>query len=265
MATIKNVYNALDRKAPFATQMDFDNAGFLVGRSDTAVSRILVTLDITEEVIQEAVRKGANLIVAHHPIIWGSISTLTDDSSTGSKVLQLAENRIGAICAHTNLDAAEGGVNSRLAELLGLTQPIPLHTDGLDGENRPYGIGRVGILPDGPVSLEAFTVSVKAALRLSGIRVMNAGCPVYKVAVGGGACGSMLKDVAAQGCDTFVTSELKHDVYLEGKYLGVNLLDAGHYSTETMVCPVLAAWLREAFPDIPVEVAEHQCEVFENL
>lgn len=265
MATIKNIYDFLDGKAPFYTQMDFDNAGFLLGREDTVVSRILVALDITEEVIREAIVKGVNLIVAHHPVIWGSISSVTDGSSTGRKLLLMAENRIGAICAHTNLDAAEGGVNSRLAELLHLQQPVPLHTDGFDSKGQAYGIGRVGTLPDGPISLRKFTASVKRSLSISGVRVMDAGHPVYKVAVGGGACGSMLQEVVAHGCDTFITSDLKHDIYLEGRHLGINLLDAGHYSTETVICPVLEEWLRAAFPAVPVEVAENQTEVFDNL
>ena len=82
------------------------------------------------------------------------------------------------------------------------------------------------------------------------------------MAVGGGACGSMLPQVKAMGCDTFLTSDLKHDLYLEARDLGINLLDAGHYSTEAVVCPVLAQWVREAFPDLEVLEAEGQGEVF---
>jgi len=91
---------------------------------------------------------------------------------------------------------------------------------------------------------------------------MDAGVPVHRVAVGGGACGSMLPQVKAMGCDTFLTSDLKHDLYLEARDLGINLLDAGHYSTEAVVCPVLAQWVREAFPDLEVLEAEGQGEVF---
>lgn len=265
MATVKEIYELLNKKAPFRYQMDFDNAGFLVGRGNWAVQRVLVALDITPEVIREAAEKGCQLIVAHHPVIWGKLGQVTDESSTGEKVLSLVEHGIAAVCAHTNLDAAEGGVNTELARRVGLVEPVPLEVDGVDENGVLYGVGRVGLIPDGPKPLADFAKEVKAALGLDGIRVSDGGVPVQKVAVGGGACGSMLAEVKAMGCDTFLTSDLKHDIYLEAKYLGINLLDGGHYSTETVVCPVLADWFREAFPGLTVEIAANQGEVFAYL
>lgn len=262
MATVKQLYDLLDRKAPFRTQMDFDNAGFLVGRGEREVRKILVSLDITKPVVDEAAEWGADLIVAHHPVIFHPVKRLTDETPTGRTLLALAERGIAAICAHTNLDAAEGGVNTALAQRLGLENPVPLETDGVDEAGRPYGIGRVGSLPGGPLSLADFARKAKENLGLTGIRAMDAGVPVHRVAVGGGACGSMLPQVKAMGCDTFLTADLKHDLYLEARDLGINLLDAGHYSTEAVVCPVLAQWVREAFPDLEVLEAEGQGEVF---
>ena len=263
MATVKDVWNLLDRKAPFRTQMDFDNAGFLVGRGEQQVTRVLVALDITPEVIREAAEKGCQLILAHHPVIWGKVGQITDETATGRKVLALIEQGIAAICAHTNLDAAEGGVNTALALRLGLRDQVPLAVDGTDEAGRPYGVGRVGRLEGGPMTVAHFARRAKETLGLSGIRVLDAGVPVQRVAVGGGACGSMLPQVRAMGCDTFLTADLKHDLYLEAREAGMNLLDAGHYSTEAVVCPVIAQWVREAFPDLWVEVAENQGEVFE--
>ena len=265
MAAVKEIYELLDKKTPFRYQMDFDNAGFLVGRGTWEVQRVLVALDITPEVIREAVEKECQLIVAHHPVIWGKLGQVTDESSTGEKVLELIEHGIAAICAHTNLDAAEGGVNTELARRVGLLNPVPLEVDGVDENGVPYGVGRVGLVADAPKPLAVFAKEVKVALDLAGIRVSDGGVPVRKVAVGGGACGSMLAEVKALGCDTFLTADLKHDIYLEAKYLGINLLDGGHYSTEAVVCPVLADWLREAFPGLTVEIARNQGEVFDYL
>lgn len=107
-AAIIDVYRALDQWAPFDTQMDFDNAGFLVGRGEREVRRVLVSLDITEAVAAEAGRWGAELIVSHHPVIFHPVKALTDQTSTGRTLLLLAEQGIGAVCAHTNLDAARG-------------------------------------------------------------------------------------------------------------------------------------------------------------
>lgn len=262
MATVRELYALLDRKAPFRTQMDFDNAGFLVGRGEREVTRVLVALDITPEVIQEAAETGCQVILAHHPVIWGKLGQVTDETTTGEKVLCLIEHGIAAICAHTNLDAAEGGVNTELARRLGLQAPVPLETDGVDEAGRPYGVGRVGTLPGGPMSLADLARKAKADLGLAGIRAMDAGVPVARVAVGGGACGSMLPQAKAMGCDTFLTSDLKHDLYLEARALGINLLDAGHYSTEAVVCPVLAQWVEAAFPGLEVRIARRQGEVF---
>ena len=160
---------------------------------------------------------------------------------------------------HANLEKIE---TSDIHQRLGLENPVPLETDGVDEAGRPYGIGRVGSLPGGPLSLADFARKAKENLGLAGIRAMDAGVPVHRVAVGGGACGSMLPQVKAMGCDTFLTSDLKHDLYLEARDLGINLLDAGHYSTEAVVCPVLAQWVREAFPALEVLEAEGQGEVF---
>ena len=118
MATVREIYQYLDGLAPFSLQMEFDNAGFLVGRGERAVSKILVSLDITEEVAEEAAELGAELIVSHHPVIFRPLKKLEQ----GSVVWELARAGISAICAHTNLDKARGGVNDCLAAALGLEQ-----------------------------------------------------------------------------------------------------------------------------------------------
>ena len=263
MTTVLDIFNLLQEKAPFELQMDFDNAGFLVGRGERVVSRVLIALDITEQVVEEAVSVGAQLIVAHHPVIWGGAKSVTDQTSTGRKLLLLAENGIAAICAHTNLDAAEGGVNDVLAHALGLYDVRQLHQDGVDQQGRPYGIGRVGTVPS--QRLHDFAVSVKTALGANGVRLVDSGKPVSTVAVGGGSCGSMIKDAIAQGCDTFVTADIKYDGFLDAKALGINLIDAGHFPTENVICPVLRQWITEAFPGIEAMVSTVHKEVFTYL
>ena len=263
MTTVNKVFELLQKKAPFELQMDFDNAGFLVGHGDRLVSHILVALDITEPVIQEAIDSGAQLIVSHHPVIWGGAKSVTDQTVTGRKLLLMAEHGIAAICAHTNLDAVEEGVNDALAVKLGLMDIGQLHQDGVDEQGRPYGIGRVGTVPLQP--LYDFALSVKELLGANGIRLVDGGRPVRTVAVGGGACAGMLQDAIAQGCDTFVTSDVKYDGFLDAKALGINLIDAGHYPTENVVCPVLRDWLAQDFPEISVTISRCHKEVFSYL
>ena len=260
MATVREIFSFIDQWAPFETQMSFDNAGFLVGRGERTVNKVLVALDITEEVVVEAVRLGVQLIVAHHPVIFHPVKQITDDSVEGRKLLALTEQGIAAICAHTNLDAAAGGVNEELARVLGLSNVRQLHQDGIDAYGRPYGIGRVGEVEK--CSLEEFAKRVKATLEVAGVRFYDASHPVCHVAVGGGSCGSMLSDVLAQGCDTFVTADVKYDVFLEAKALGINLIDAGHFSTEQVVCPVLKKQIERAFPNLEVYLSQCQKEAF---
>lgn len=263
MTTVKEIFDVLQEKAPFELQMSFDNAGFLVGRRSAPVSRVLVALDITGPVIEEAKTSGCQLIVAHHPVIWGGAKTITDETPAGRRLLALVENGIAAICAHTNLDAVEDGVNDALARALGLAEVGQLKQDGVDGRGRPYGVGRVGTVDEQP--LFDFAMFVKQTLGSNGLRLVDGGRPVRKVAVGGGSCSSMMGDALALGCDTFVTADVKYDGFLDAKALGLNLIDAGHYPTENVVCPVLRDWLKQAFPALEVSVSEVHHEVFSYL
>ena len=265
MATVKDIYQLLDTKAPFSSQLGFDNAGFLVGRGERTVNKILVALDITQEVIEEANEVGAQLIVSHHPVIWDAPKSITDDTVLGRKLLALVESGIAAICAHTNLDAAKGGVNDALAAAIGLTDTQFLKVYGSYADGTPYGIEQVGYLTGEPVALTDFALQVKASLQSNGVRYVDAGKPVQKVAVGGGSCSSSMVDAVAAGCDTFVTADVKYDGFLDAKALGLNLIDAGHFPTENVVCPVLVQWLREQFLAIDVTISAKHHEVFSYL
>lgn len=262
MATVKEIYEFINSVAPFDIQEGFDNAGFLVGRKKQEVTRILVALDITREVAEEAARLGAELIVAHHPVIFNPVKSVTDETLTGQVLLALAEQKIAAICAHTNLDAAHGGVNGCLARVLELSGIGQLCQAGVDEKGRPYGIGRTGTVHRPGLSAGEYAAFVKEKLGSACVRFVDGGRPVQRVAVGGGACGSMVEDAVAQGCDTFVTADLKYNQFLDARALGLNLLDAGHFPTENVVCAPLAARLAKAFPDVEVRLSEVHREVY---
>ena len=153
----------------------------------------------THRVAEEAERWGAQLIVAHHPVIFHPARQITDGTPTGRILLRLIEGGVAAICAHTNLDAAQDGVNECLARALGLTELEQLHQDGVDRNGRPYGVGRVGRCPQAGCSGTEYARLVKEALGAAGVRLTDGGRPVSRVAVGGGSCGSMLGDAAALG------------------------------------------------------------------
>ena len=265
MAAVKDFYGYMDQIAPFAFQEDFDNAGFLVGRGDRPVEKALVALDIAEAVVSEAADWGAQLIVAHHPVIFQPARSVTDESLVGRVLLALAENKIAAICAHTNLDAAQDGVNDCLARALELTDVGQLHQAGVDAQGRPYGIGRTGTAHRPGLSAAEYAAFVKEKLGSACVRFVDGGRPVEKVAVGGGACGSMMEDALARGCDTFVTADLKYNNFLDARVQGLNLLDAGHFPTENVVCQPLVCRLSEAFPEVEVRLSKVHREIYSAI
>ena len=243
MITVQQVEQKLFDWAPRQLAESWDNVGHLVGDPDREVRRILVSLDITERVVQEAIDGGFDLIVSHHPVMnctWHPVQTLRTDDRQGRILTKLTENRISAICMHTNLDAAEGGVNDVLAQKLGLEELMPLTEEK---------IGRIGTLKC-EMPLVEFTRFVIESLGCNGLRYTDCGKPVHRVAVGGGACGDYIPQAIAAGCDTFVTSDLKYNDFLDTE--GLNLIDAGHFPTENVVCPALQDRLQRAFPAVDV-------------
>lgn len=247
MTRVSDIMSFLEEKAPCGLKLDFDNVGHLVGRADREVTKILTALDITDEVIEEAMELGAELIVSHHPLIFGAIKSVTDGTWTGRRVLSLAENRIAAICMHTNLDAAQGGVNDVLMETLG--------GKVLETLDPVSGIGRIGELTE-TVSFEEFLAHTKTALGSNGLRYHDAGRPVRKIACCGGSGGGDIALAHEAGCDCYVTADVKYDQFLEAKYLGISLIDGDHFCTENVVVPILEAWLKEGFPAVEVFVSQ---------
>ena len=243
MLTVIEIENALYELAPRECAQDWDNVGLLVGRPRNEVRRALVSLDITEEVIAEAVQWKADLIVSHHPVIFHGQKSVTDRDPVGRRVLELAENGIAAICMHTNLDCAEGGVNDVLAQALGIRIP-----ERFTGE----GVGRCGWREE-PMALPEFVRFVCQVLGCNGVRYAGAGKPVHRVAVGGGACGEFEDAAIYAGCDTFVTSDLSYHQFVDAKAKGINLIDAGHFPTEDLVCGKVIACLTKLFPNLQVQ------------
>lgn len=251
MATVNEVYGFLDKLAPFDLQMDFDNAGFLVGRGETQVKRLLVALDVTLPVAKEAAEKGCQLIVSHHPVIFHPVKALTDQSATGRVLLALAEGRMAAICAHTNLDAVMEGVNCCLARRLELSDLEQLHQDGLDHEGRPYGIGRVGTAHRPGMTAGEYAAFVKEKLGAASVRYADGGKPSAGWRWGAAPAAPCSPTRRARGCDTFVTADVKHDQYIEAKAMGITLMDAGHFATENVVCAPPGRKTGPGFPRDP--------------
>ena len=252
--TVSDILAVLEAFAParWAEQVySGDNVGLLAGRHDAEVTCVMAALDVTDSVIEEAKKKGAQLIVTHHPVTFGQRS-ITSVSHSGRILLSLIENRMAAICMHTNWDAAPGGINDLLARTVGLVGTLDILGSAFtDHDGRRYGLGRVGHLPN-PLSAQTLAGAVKTALGCCGVRFVDGGRPCHFVAVGSGSSGSQWPDVLRHGCDTFITGDVKYHLFVEAMQAGVTLIDAGHFPTEHIIVAPVAAMLRDKLPGLMV-------------
>ena len=261
MPTVAQIEQALFQLAPKDLAFDWDNVGHLEGSPDQEVQRVLVALDVTENVVSEAEKLGCQLIVSHHPLMnvrWhqAEMQTLRPDRYLGRLLRRLVKTDISVISMHTNLDIAPGGVNDALAEALRIEDPGPMPGD-------ETGLCRVGRLRN-PVKLSDFAGEVCKALHANGVRYAG-DRPVEYIAVGGGACGDEIDAVIAAGCDTFVTADLKYNGFYDGVDLGMNLIDAGHFPTENLVCAYLQKQLQLRFEALTVEISKRHRDVIAFL
>ena len=249
MTTVQQIYEEMQRIAPLALAESWDNPGLLVDCGGE-VSRVLVTLDITPEVVEEAARKGCGLIVSHHPVIFSPLKKLSGQDVA----FQLVKSGISAICMHTNLDAAEGGVNEVLAGIFGMREM----------EAFAEGCGRVGSIEPVTVPELAKKAQKELASRCNQpfngpavqVKFADTGKTVRRLAVISGAGGSLFEDAIARGADCLLTGEANHHHAIDAKRLGLSLIAAGHYATEFPVTAAVAEKLRTAFPELEVLVSE---------
>lgn len=247
--TVRNILDYLNIISPLEYAESFDNVGLLIGRENDEVRGICCTLDITNEVIDEAEAKGANLIIAHHPVIFDPLKRIPE----WSPVVKLIKSGISAICIHTNFDMTEGGVNDSLLELLGFQSSDvlePVHPNGL-------GFGAVCDLSLGFTG-QGLAEHCKAALDLDSVRYSKNGGEIRRVAVccGGGVNGKVMELARQKHCDAIISGDIKHNFWIEAQNCGLTLIDAGHFGTEKQSMHRMAAIITRYHSEVPVFTAE---------
>ena len=248
MTTVQQLYEAMKQIAPLELAEHWDNPGLLVDCGG-GVRRVLVALDITPEVVAEATEKHCEAIVSHHPVIFAPLRKLCPQDVP----FRLVQAGISAVCMHTNLDAAEGGVNEVLAGIFRMQ----------DMEVFAEGCGRVGSVEEITVPELARKAQQELAARCNApengpavqVKFADAGKPVHRLAVISGAGGSLFADAIAQGADCLLTGEANHHHAIDAKRLGLSLIAAGHYATEFPVTAAVADKLRAALPELEVLVS----------
>lgn len=229
---VQNILDILQGIAPLDLAQSWDNVGLLVGSPAGRVTSILLALDPTTALIAEAEQCNAELVITHHPAIFHPLKSLRSDRPSEKFLHAAVQTGIHVIGCHTNLDAAYGGVNDVLAQLLNLQETVPLLPDGGECSGKKTGLGRIGILTE-PVSSESFLEQLSAVL--SPPWLLEAGSrpeKVRKIAVCGGSCSDVSATALAAGADVFITAEIKHDVARWAEEAGFWLIDGGHFATE---------------------------------
>ena len=235
--TVKDVYNFLNTLAPFNTGAEWDNPGLLIGDATAAVTKAVVALDVTMAELSQAARVGAQLVIAHHPVIFHPQKAFL----AGGVCYEAARLGIAAICAHTNLDKAPGGVNDALCEALGMTwEKLP--------EDYAEGFLNVGTV-EGVTTADALAAYIAAKLSAA-VRYSDAGVPITKIGVCSGAGADEFPEAKRAGCTAMVTGDASYHDFLDAQAAGVSLFAAGHYETEIVIVDALIKKLSAAFPSV---------------
>ena len=254
---IKEVVFALERFAPLPLQESYDNAGLQVGLTEAEASGVLLCLYVTEEVIDEAVSLGCNLVVSHHPLLFRGLKAVSDRNLAERCVRKAILNDIVIYSAHTNLDNAEDGVNFKIAEKLDLEQVRLLqpHAVKVKDGGREYavmaGSGVVGTLPEPEDSLK-FLQRMKSVFHVECLMHNDLlQRPVRKVVICGGAGDFLLDEAVAQGADAFVTGEMHYHQYF-GREQEIQIAVLGHYQSEQYTKEIFYSIIGDVCPELPL-------------
>lgn len=242
----KDIIAAMERLAPPYLAEKWDNVGLMVGSGEKNADRILFALDCRDEVIDEAIKIKADMIITHHPLIFSGIKSIDFSTPIGGRLERLIKNDIAVYSAHTNLDIADGGTNYTLAGLLDLE-----NIEGLvQTENPGFYMGRTGELKE-EMPLDAFVKMVKERLGAEKIAVCGKTEGVIKkvgICTGAGSC--FMAEAAAKGCDAYITGDMKYHDGQQAQELGLCVIDGTHYLTEVIVVPVLRDFIKKNFETV---------------
>ncbi len=248
---IREIADALEVWAPPPVAESYDNVGLLTGHPNTKATGVLINLDATEDVVDEAIEKGLNMIVAHHPIWFTGRKRLNGEDYVSRTIIKAIKHDIALYACHTNLDNVRDGVNHKIAEKLGLRDTSFLRPKA----NPEYGSGLLGTLP-APLEKEQFLTLVKETFHCGGIRYSDAPLEhIQQVAVCGGSGSFLTADALAAGADALVTADITYHKFFdhENRLL---LLDIGHYESEQFTSELLAGFLSEKFANFAVHLSE---------
>lgn len=248
----KNIIDVIERDYPTGTALEWDNVGLLAGRDDREVRSIYVALDADDEAIDGAVRNGADMLVTHHPLIFGGLKRVTNQNFIGSRVLKLISHDISYYAVHTNYDIKR--MATLALEKLGIKESSVLEATGAGEDGSEEGIGRLAGIE--PITLAGLCERVKEAFLLDTVRVF--GCQnkeIRRIAICPGSGKSVIEEAVLKGADVLITGDIGHHEGIDAAAEGVAVIDAGHYGIEYIFMEDMKRYLEKRFEAITVETA----------
>ena len=261
----KEIINQMELLAPLNLALEWDNAGLLVGDSNMEVNTVLIALDVTDEVVEEAVNLKADLIISHHPIMYKPINKINNETPLGRRIIKLIENKICVYSSHTNLDIAEGGTNDALFNLLELENKEPF----IEYDNKNGSLGRTGTLKNS-MTLSEFAKYAKLRLGLDNIRFFgDSEKLITKVGLSTGAASDrkMFKLAKEKNCEVYVTGDIRYHESQFALEMDLCLIDATHYASEVIVAENLKNYLAHRLEshNISLIISKVNGQTFKNI
>jgi len=254
MITVKDICQVVEGFAPLRFQESDDNSGLLVGDLDTPLTGVLVCLDVSEPVIDEALANGCNMIVSHHPLLYKAIKQVVGTGRVERCLAKALKHDIAIYAGHTNVDSVSDGVSGQIANLLCMKNVTILSVAGTSETHGAYGLGVVGDL-ETPMDETSFLAHVKSLLNVRSMRhSAMTGTPITRVAICGGAGSSLLAEAKRAGATLLLTGEARfHEFFTEGT--GIMLVDAGHFETEQLTKALFFDLISKKFPTFAVRIS----------
>ena len=246
MIKVNNIINEMELLAPTYLKEDFDNVGLMVGDKNKEVQKVLLALDCTLKVIEEAKKENVELIITHHPLIFKRPSSITTDTLQGKKIIELIKNDISLYSSHTNLDSVENGLNDTIVSILGFDNSKILEKNKRDDK---AGLGRIVSLKES-IQLEDLISKIKKSLNINNLRVVKGKDKVNKIAIINGSGQDFIGKAVALGADCIITGDTTYHFASDYKEMEISILDVGHFASEQITFFNVMENLKEKFKDV---------------
>ena len=246
MIKVNNIINEMELLAPTYLKEDFDNVGLMVGDKNKEVKKVLLALDCTLKVIEEAKKENVELIITHHPLIFKRPSSITTDTLQGKKIIELIKNDISLYSSHTNLDSVENGLNDTIVSILGFDNSKILEKNKRDDK---AGLGRIVSLKES-IQLEDLISKIKKSLNINNLRVVKVKDKVNKIAIINGSGQDFIGKAVALGADCIITGDTTYHFASDYKEMEISILDVGHFASEQITFFNVMENLKEKFKDV---------------